>query len=139
MIEITIGLGFQQGIRCETLKQSIESLLKPLDPVAVCCLASHLQKSTDPVLRELAHIQGWPLRCYPSSALAQVPVAHPSTRVHLTLGTPSVAEAAALLAAAELSARGEGTPSLLVSKQVYRDAEGKAITLAIAQIGPRAM
>lgn len=154
MIEIAIGLGFQRGIRLATLNQAIDSLLESLGPVEVLCLASHLQKSTEPALLELARIQGWPLRLYPSAALARVPVANVSERLCLTLGTPSVAEAAALLAASELStlprgkrvrdqggsgARVDRCPSptlsaLLIPKRIYRGADGKSLTLAAARV-----
>ncbi|MGQ9658576.1 MAG: cobalamin biosynthesis protein [Thermochromatium sp.] len=123
-IEVVVGLGYQRGVALATLEQAIEAVLRPLAPVVVSCLASHARKSDDPALLALARRRGWPLRFYPSEVLAGVEVLTPSGRVAGAVGTPSVAEAAARLAA--------GGGQLVVAKQIHRSEDGKAVTVAVA-------
>jgi cobalt-precorrin 5A hydrolase/precorrin-3B C17-methyltransferase len=79
-------------------------------------------------LLELAQRHGWPLRCFNSAQLSGVAVPNPSPVVQAELGTPSVAEAAALLAS------GPGG-ELRVEKRIERAEAGEqgAATVAIAQ------
>ena len=76
---------------------------------------------------QLAEQRGWPLRCFASDALAAVPVPNPSAVVLAELGTASVAEAAALLAAGPQS-------RLLQEKRISHAEPGEqgAATMAIA-------
>jgi histidinol-phosphate aminotransferase len=69
-------------------------------------------------LREAAQRRGWPLTGHPATALAAVAVPGPSDRVAAAVGTPSVAEAAALL----------GGGRLVVGKTVH----GR-VTVAVAR------
>ncbi|WRH67339.1 MAG: cobalamin biosynthesis protein [Planktothrix sp. GU0601_MAG3] len=82
-----------------------------------------------PGLVELCQAKDWPLRTFSSEILRAVQVPNPSAGVTKAVGTPSVAEAAALQAA--------GVKTLLVSKQIYRVSTpqiGQAVTVAIAQV-----
>jgi precorrin-6B methylase 1 len=74
----------------------------------VAAVASIDLKADEPGLLELARWQGWTIRFYPAAELATVPVPHPSETVRKYTGTPSVSEAAALLAA------GAGMDQLIV-------------------------
>ena len=77
---------------------------------------------------QLAAQHGWPLHWYSALQLAAVPVPNPSVTVQRYMGTPSVSEAAALLAAqADLSA-------LVVEKQKFRGPDGKNATVSIARM-----
>jgi cobalt-precorrin 5A hydrolase/precorrin-3B C17-methyltransferase len=75
------------------------------------------RRAGDPVVTTL----GLPVRAYPPERLAAQPVPHPSAVVAGAVGTPSVAEAAALVAA------GPGG-ELVVPKQA-----GREVTVAIAR------
>lgn len=66
-----------------------------LDPAAVGLVATVDRRAADPVVTEL----GQPVRAFTPSELAGVEVPNPSDVVAAEVGTPSVAEAAALLAA----------------------------------------
>ena len=73
---------------------------------------------------------GWPIHFYPAHALAVVTVPNPSETVRRYTGTPSVAEAAALLCAgAEVD-----LTHLLVEKHRLRGADGRNATVSIARI-----
>jgi cobalt-precorrin 5A hydrolase / precorrin-3B C17-methyltransferase len=78
----------------------------------------------------LAAIAPAPLHTYPAAVLAGVAVPNPSEVVRAEVGTPSVAEAAALHAAAEL---GGGAPVELVVEKI----RGANVTVAAARIRPR--
>ena len=69
------------------------------------------------------------VRAAVQAALAQVAVPNPSETVRKYTGTPSVSEAAALLAA------GPHTPmtALVVEKHKHRGADGKNATVSIAR------
>jgi cobalamin biosynthesis protein CbiG len=70
-----------------------------LTPGAVDVLASADVKAGEPALLALAGAHRWPLRFFTADRLAAVAVPTPSAVVARHVGTPSVAEAAALLAA----------------------------------------
>lgn len=124
--EIIIGIGCQRGVTLATLAHAIDTTLHPLGAIRVRGLVSHLHKiRTEPALLELAVQRSWSLRGYSSYALDHIAVPHPSARVTAAIGTPSVAEAAALCAS--------NGGALLVPKQIYRGADGKSVTIAIAR------
>ena len=86
----------------------------------VLCVATIEVRVDEPGLVAFAAERGWALMGFPAAALAAVAVPNPSDTVRAALGTPSVAEAAALLAA------GPGG-RLLVPKYPTR-----SVTVAIA-------
>ncbi|MFJ2772946.1 Rv2231c family pyridoxal phosphate-dependent protein CobC [Streptomyces sp. NPDC087300] len=73
-----------------------------LSPEAVVELATVDVKATEPGIVAAAARLGVPLVAYPAAELARVPVPHPTARSRAAVGTPSVAEAAALRAGGEL-------------------------------------
>ncbi|MFM7652499.1 MAG: precorrin-3B C(17)-methyltransferase [Vulcanococcus sp.] len=124
-----LGLGCERGTSLSLLERVVEQTLnaRGLAPEAVAGLASATRKADETALLELAERRGWPLRCFRSEQLAAVAVPNPSEAVLAELGTASVAEAAALLAA------GPGA-TLLQEKRIEHAAAGEqgAATLAIA-------
>jgi cobalt-precorrin 5A hydrolase/precorrin-3B C17-methyltransferase len=92
---------------------------------AIAGIASLDLKADEVGLVALCEARGWPLRCFTAEALKAIPVPNPSSVVEQAVQTPSVAEAAAILAA-------EG--ELRVPKQVVRvEGQPGAVTVAIAQ------
>jgi cobalt-precorrin 5A hydrolase/precorrin-3B C17-methyltransferase len=134
-----IGIGCERDTSESLLERLVQTALQEHDLAedAVAGLASVTVKGDERGLLSLAERRGWPLRLYPADRLAAVPVPNPSAVVARELGTPSVAEAAALLAAAE--GNGEPFPStpLLVPKRIGRASTGErgAATLAVALAG----
>jgi cobalt-precorrin 5A hydrolase len=96
-----------------------------LSLAAIACLASLEAKRDEQGLRELAQDLGVPVEFFPAEALGSVAVPNPSARVEEHMGTASVCEAAAILAA--------GGGRLLVGKQKTPD-----LTLAVARLSPPA-
>ena len=125
-----VGMGCERGTSLSLLQRCLEQSLaaEGLALEAIAGLASADRKADEPALLRLAEQHGWPLRCFNSTALSAVPVPNPSAVVEAELGTASVAEAAALLAA------GPGA-QLRTPKRIERataDEQGAA-TAAIAQ------
>ncbi len=83
------------------------------------------RKVHDPEIQQVCQARGWQLQFFSAEALSIVLVPSLSTAVQQQVQTPSVAEAAALLAA------GAGG-KLLITKQIYRLA-GQALTIAVAR------
>ena len=125
-----LGIGCERGTSLGLLERLVDTSLSELGlaPEAVAGLASAERKADEPALLQLAEQRGWPLRCFAAASLAAVAVPNPSEAVARELGTASVAEASALLAAGP-------APQLTLEKRIERAQEGErgAATLAIAQ------
>ena len=98
---LVIGLGSSRGVPPEEIDALIDQTLSAanLSPRSVCAAATVDLKQNEPGLVAAVAKRGWPLVTFPATALAEVPVPNPSDAVRAAVGTPSVAEAAALLAA----------------------------------------
>jgi cobalt-precorrin 5A hydrolase/precorrin-3B C17-methyltransferase len=96
-----LGMGCERGTDLALLERLVQRGLAAagLAESAVAGLASIDRKGDELALLELARRHGWPLRLFGADALAAVAVPNPSDRVAAEMGTGSVAEAAALLAA----------------------------------------
>ena len=125
-----LGIGCERDTSLDLLERLVDRQMEVagLAREAVAGLVSIDRKADEPALLELARRRQWPLRWFTADALAAVAVPTPSAAVAAEMGTASVAEAAALLAAGP-EAR------LLLPKQVLhrQGAERGAATLAIAQ------
>ena len=123
-----VGMGCERGTDARVISQALEQVLGAahLAEGAIAGIATLDRKADEPGLLALCEAKNWPLIPYSAEQLKGVPVPNPSAVVAETVGTPSVAEAAALTAA--------GVSGLVVSKQIYRlrDLAG-AVTVAIAQ------
>ena len=137
-----LGVGCERHTSLSLLEELVDSTLaaEGLAPQGVAGLASCTRKGDEDALLALAARRDWPLRLYTAEQLSDVAVPHPSEVVAREMGTASVAEASALLAAAQAGppADKEGVPlpmdRLLVPKRIARarsDQRGAA-TLAIA-------
>jgi cobalt-precorrin 5A hydrolase/precorrin-3B C17-methyltransferase len=134
-----LGLGCERDTSPSLVERLVDQSLRShgLAAAAVAGLASITLKSDETALLELARRRGWPLRFFPAAALAEVAVPHPSARVEQEVGTASVAEAAAILAATAAESNDAGAPAsapLLLPKTVGRPQgdERGAATLAVA-------
>ncbi len=127
---LVVGIGSARGVPASAVTDTLRHVLHThrLDPLAVRAYASVDRKADEPGI--LAAIAPAPLRTYPAAVLAAVDVPNPSEVVRAEVGTASVAEAAALHAAAEL---GGGAAVELVAPK----AKGESVTIAVARIRPR--
>lgn len=99
-IHLGMGLAREAG-PCEETVDAIRQTLQQagIDFRAVASIASIDVKSNEPVLKKLG--ESCPLRFYTAEELAAVEVPNPSETVERHVGTPSVCEAAALLASGQ--------------------------------------
>ncbi|MGY1711507.1 cobalamin biosynthesis protein [Geodermatophilus sp. SYSU D00758] len=95
-----VGIGARPGVGAEEVLAAVDAVL-PAGSTAVR-LATLDTRAAEAGLAAAAATRGWPLTGYPAAALAAVPVPTPSARVAAAVGTPSVAEAAALLGGGRL-------------------------------------
>ena len=103
----TVGVGAVSGVSAEEVLAAIDAVL-PAEAGDDVRLATLDVRVTEPGIAAAAGRRGWSVTAYPAARLAEVAVPSPSDRVAERVGTPSVAEAAALA--------GGGT--LVVSKTV---------------------
>ncbi|NOZ53001.1 MAG: cobalamin biosynthesis protein [Gammaproteobacteria bacterium] len=129
MTRVTLGLGCDRNASLDTLQATVTQALAraALPQEAITEIATIDKKCDEQSILQLAKQHGWPLRFFSAEALAQVAVPSPSETVRKYMGTPSVAEAAALLAA------NTHMGDLLVEKHKYRGTDGKNATVSIAK------
>lgn len=125
-----LGVGCDRGTPLETLETAVAQALNRagLGAEAVRGIATIDKKQDEVCILTLAERRNWPLHFFSAEELAQVPVPNPSATVLKYMGTPAVAEAAALLAARV------GVEKLLVEKHKHRGADGKNATVSIVRI-----
>ena len=129
-IRLALGLGCDRGTPAATIRQAIDEALARAGATLadVEAVASIDLKADEAGLLEVARACGWTLRFYAAAELAQVTVPNPSETVRKHTGTPSVSEAAALLAA------GTDLSHLLIEKNRLRGPDGRNATVSIARM-----
>ena len=129
-MKLALGLGCDRGTPLATVEAAIGQALAACgaDLADVAAVASIDLKADEPALRQLAEKRGWTIRFHPAAELARVDVPNPSATVRRHTGTPSVSEAAALLAA------GADRTQLLIEKHRLRGPDGRNATVSIARI-----
>ncbi len=132
-----VGIGCERGTSRELIETAIGQVCRShhLAKQAIAGIATIDIKADEVGLVELCRERNWPLRTFPAEVLRSVNVPNPSDVVDKEVGTPSVAEAAALVAANGNSHLGtQSLAPLRVAKQIFRS-EGQpgAVTVAIAQ------
>jgi Cobalamin synthesis G C-terminus len=126
--QIVVGVGCSSGAACGEILELIDDALREaaLTHGDVRALATLVTKWREPAIRTVARVRGWPVHLFRAETLAEIHVANPSESVRRAVGTPSVAEAAAIRGASILSSRGE-PGLLLVEKRT-----SPMVTVAIA-------
>ena len=121
---LVVGIGASRGVAATEVTALISQALADagLSPRSVRLAATVDLKAGEAGLREAVRDRGWPLAVFPPAGLAAVPVPNPSETVRTAVGAPSVAEAAALLAAVLLAAGLPGLPQPPVPGELCRPA-----------------
>jgi cobalt-precorrin 5A hydrolase / precorrin-3B C17-methyltransferase len=124
---LVVGLGASRGVPAAEIGALIDQALATagLSKLSVHAAATVDLKQDEAGLLAVVREHGWPLSLFPAAELARVPVPNPSETVRAAVGTASVAEAAALLAAGDPA-------SLIVPKQASPHA-----TVAVARRAPQ--
>ena len=127
-----VGIGCERGTSKQLIETAITTTLQKyhLATEAIAGISTIDIKADEQGLLELCDSWNLPLKTFSAELLKQVEVPTPSDVVNQEVGTPSVAEAAAILATKNSSF----TNTLLVPKQIFkRDNEPGAVTVAVAQ------
>ncbi|WP_409331097.1 cobalamin biosynthesis protein [Trujillonella humicola] len=95
-----VGIGARPGVSAEEVLAAVDAVLPP--GASDVRLATLDVRAAEPGIAAAAAARGWPLTGHPAAELARVPVETVSARVAAAVGTPSVAEAAALLGGGRL-------------------------------------
>ncbi|MFF3890214.1 precorrin-3B C(17)-methyltransferase [Streptomyces sp. NPDC001914] len=140
---LVVGVGASRGAPVEEVVGLVRDALREagLSERSVARLATVDAKSEEPGIVGAAGLLGVPVVTYTAEELAAVAVPNPSGAPLAAVGTPSVAEAAALLGGGELlvpkrkSARRDGQPAMATCAIVRRPARGR---LAVVGLGPGA-
>jgi cobalt-precorrin 5A hydrolase / precorrin-3B C17-methyltransferase len=121
---LVVGVGASRDVAAEEVLGLIGEALAVggFAQGSVTTLATVEAKADEAGIVEAAREGGWPLVAYPADRLAAVPVPNPSEAVRAAVGSPSVAEAAALVAG----------DVLVVPKR-----KSAMATVALARIRPR--
>ncbi|UUN26170.1 cobalamin biosynthesis protein [Streptomyces sp. FIT100] len=127
MSALVVGVGARPGAPAEEVLGLIRDVLREAGaaPEAVVALATLEARAAEPGIVAAAAALGVPLHGFPAGELARVPVPHPSGAAEEAVGTPSVAEAAALMGAALMGAALMGT-ALMGSARIGRELAGGA-------------
>ncbi len=98
---LSAGVGCRRAADPEEVLRGVRSALERAgwSPRSISVLATVDAKAGEPAVCRLAEALGVPLRVFSAGELERVRVPTPSERVRRAVGTPSVAEAAALAAA----------------------------------------
>ncbi|MFD0006825.1 precorrin-3B C(17)-methyltransferase [Streptomyces sp. NPDC127178] len=140
---LVVGVGASKGAPADEVLGLIESTLGEagLSPKSLAELATVDAKAGEPGIVEAAERLGVPVVTYSAEQLAGVEVPNPSDAPLAAVGTPSVAEAAALVRGGELlvpkrkSERADGRPAMATCAVVRRPRRGR---LAVVGLGPGA-
>ncbi|MFH9943846.1 precorrin-3B C(17)-methyltransferase [Streptomyces murinus] len=137
---LVVGVGASKGAPVAEVLGLIEETLREagLSPRSVAELATVDAKSEEPGILGAAERLGVPVVTYSAEELAAVEVPNPSAAPLAAVGTPSVAEAAALLGGGELlvpKRKSDASPAMATCAVVRRAGRGR---LAVVGLGPGA-
>jgi precorrin-4 C11-methyltransferase len=129
---LVLGVGCERGITLEALEEGLDTFLRQsgFAKASITALASLDRKADEAAMVALAQRHKWQTHFYTAAELSQVAgMQRPSKVVERCVGTPGVAEPAALLAA--------GVDRLLVEKHVLSStAAPQRMTFALARAAP---
>lgn len=133
---LVIGIGSSRGVTAAEVGSLVDDALAGagLSPLSVHTVATVDAKADEAGILEAAAARGWPVVCLPAARLGAIDVPNPSEVVREAVGTPSVAEAAALHLGGHLvvAKRRSEMATVAIAR---RPARGR---LALVSLGPGA-
>ncbi|AKZ54978.1 Cobalamin biosynthesis protein CbiG / Cobalt-precorrin-3b C17-methyltransferase [Streptomyces ambofaciens ATCC 23877] len=137
---LVVGVGASKGAPVDEVLGLVEEALRDagLSAASVAELATVDAKAEEPGIVGAAERLGVPLVTYAAGELAEVEVPNPSDAPLAAVGTPSVAEAAALVRGGELlvpKRKSASSPAMATCAVVRRPGRGR---LAVVGLGPGA-
>ncbi|MFE7930491.1 precorrin-3B C(17)-methyltransferase [Streptomyces sp. NPDC057456] len=137
---LVVGVGASRGAPVDEVLDLVEGVLREagLSARSLAEIATVDAKRDEPGIVEAARRLGVPVVTYTAEELAGVAVPNPSDAPLAAVGTPSVAEAAALIGGGELlvpKQKSAGVPATATCAVVRRPGRGR---LAVVGLGPGA-
>ena len=133
---LVVGVGSSRGVSAQEVGDLLDAALDDagLAPASVTAVATVDAKADEEGIHRAAAERGWDVTCLPAATLAATEVPNPSEVVRAAVGTPSVAEAAALHLGGELVVpkRRSAMATVAVAR---RPARGR---LTLVSLGPGA-
>ncbi len=128
--QLVLGIGCDRGTALNTLETAVNKALTEIAASLdqVTAFASIDKKQDERCMQQLSEKTQRPLHFFSAGQLAAVEVPSPSAVVLKYMGTPSVSEAAAILAA------DTDASALLLEKYKYRGEDGKNATVSIVRM-----
>ncbi len=128
-----IGLGCERNTSKELIEDSLESFLATnnLSPLSIAGFATVDLKKDEKAILEISKEKNLPIKFFTSEELSSINTPNPSNVVLNEIGTPSVAEAACMIAA------GQGS-KLLKEKKIFKSIDSSkstsgAVTIAVSE------
>jgi len=131
-----LGMGCDRGTSLETLESAVNTALSSIsiERRHIVGLATIDKKNDEVGLVKFAEKHHWLMYFFSAEQLVKVEVPSPSEVVKKYMGTPSVSEAAAILAAAIFDAETD-MRDLILEKYKFRGADNKNVTVSIVNMG----
>ena len=134
-MQVMLGMGCDRGTSLNTLEAAVTLAINELATKElgisieqVQGLATIDKKSDEVGLLELAKKHQWPMHFFNAEQLSEIEVPSPSEVVKKYMGTPSVSEAAAILAAKT------DMKDLVLEKYKFRGDDNKNATVSIVRL-----
>ena len=128
-----IGLGCERNTSKELIEDSLQSFLATnnLSPLSIAGFATVDLKKDEKAILEISKEKNLPIKFFTSEELSSINTPNPSNVVLNEIGTPSVAEAACMIAA------GQGS-KLLKEKKIFKSIDSSkstfgAVTIAVSE------
>ncbi len=128
-----IGLGCERNTSKELIEESLQSFFATnnLSPLSIAGFATVDIKKDEKAILEISKEKNLPIKFFTSEELSTINTPNPSNVVLNEIGTPSVAEAACMLAA------GKGS-KLLKEKKIFKSIDSSkstfgAVTIAVSE------
>ncbi|NJK76131.1 MAG: cobalamin biosynthesis protein CbiG [Richelia sp. CSU_2_1] len=137
-----VGIGCQRGTPAELIATAVQQVCRAyhLAASAIAGIATINSKANETGIIELCQERHWLLKTFAADILSSVAVPNPANFAVKAVGTPSVAEAAAISAVSEVLSTADDAAficclkhPLLVPKKIVRSPETPAsVTVAVA-------
>jgi cobalt-precorrin 5A hydrolase len=139
-----VGIGCKRGTSWQLIDRAIEEIFREnqLFPSAIAGIATIDTKASEVGLVEFCRLRNLPLKIFCAEILRSICVPNPAIITNQKVGTPSVAEAAAIIAASQLTSLTVFPftsiealrVKFLVPKRIFHlQGQPGAVTLAVAQ------
>ena len=131
--KLWVGIGCQKGISQQLINLAIKKVFQENQLIynEIAGIATIDKKASEIGLLEFCNLEKLPLKIFNAELLNNVFVPNPNNTITKLVGTSSVAEAAAILAASEITST---EIMLLVPKQIFRlSGEAGTVTVAVAK------